>query len=605
MRAFFRRIIHAYNNLRLQTKLTITHLVIVTIPMVTIMVLFFTQIYDMIVSDTIRNEQEAAVQTAPLIEAKVSDILSAHRQLTELPFFERLLNPARTESLEELAGSKDAADFRLKMMHLENEGLIEDVHLYLDAPDYDSVFSRDSGYGVAEPLKLARRTYWHGIFAGVPTLNELFCPAFYLSTYEAENYGDVAYITKNRTIHDGEWISVYLAIYFSKEQLNTILNDNLTSSSSVAYIINDRDSMVATTDIALSGTYHFSYETVQDSVMSSNNFIMKNILGEDVYAGFNHIKNTNWYMVVAIPSRPLIIKSRIFMGVFVLIYLVCILAAFFIATMLSRSLTKRLSRVIEQMTRCRLGPPAALPDSNIRDEIGELVDSYNYMTQMIHNLMEKQAKAAEDMRITEFHSLQAQMNPHFLYNTMDMINWLSKQGRSQEVAMAIQKLSRFYKLTLSRKEPLSTIQDELEHVSIYVGLQNMRFDDTIDFIVDMPDELMEHAIPKLTFQPVVENSILHGIMEKEDKRGTIVLTGWQEDRAVVILISDDGVGIPPGKLQNILSEKNEINTDSGSPGTSIAVYNTHRRLQLMYGPEYGLKYSSTPGIGTEVEIRTP
>lgn len=92
-------------------------------------------------------------------------------------------------------------------------------------------------------------------------------------------------------------------------------------------------------------------------------------------------------------------------------------------------------------------------------------------------------------------------------------------------------------------------------------------------------------------------------MEKEGKEGTIVLTGWKNDRnTIVILISDNGVGIPPEKLENILSEKNIA---AGSPGTNIAVYNTHRRLQLIYGPEYGLKYSSTPNVGTEVEIRIP
>ena len=230
------------------------------------------------------------------------------------------------------------------------------------------------------------------------------------------------------------------------------------------------------------------------------------------------------------------------------------------------------------------------------------MDSYNYMTHIIHDLVEEQAKAAEDLRIAEFNSLQAQMNPHFLYNTMDMINWLSQQGRSQEVTMAVQKLSRFYKLTLSRKQSLSTIQDELEHVSIYVELLNMRFADNIDFIADMPDCLMERPIPKLTFQPVVENCILHGIMEKEEKEGTIVLTGWEEENGIVILISDDGVGIEPDILENILVEKKNR---AKSSGTNIAVYNTHRRLQLMYGVEYGLKYSSTPGEGTEVEIRIP
>lgn len=602
MKSFFRRVTHAYNNLRLQTKLTITHLVIVTIPMAAIMLIFFTRIYDMIVSDTIRNEQEAALQTAPLIESEVSNILSAHDQLTEHAFYQKLIYSARTESLKELSVSEEAEDFQREIHKLTTGSLIGDIRIYLDVPGNESIFSEGSIHSAAEPLDRAYRTYWYGIFAGQPAKSELFCPAFYLSTYEAQNYGDIAYISKNRTIYNGDWVTVYLAIYFSTDHLRDTLADNLSSNSSVAYIINERESIVATTDLALSGTYHFSYDVVQDSVMSSNNFITKNILGEDVYAGFNRIENTDWYMVVAIPSNPLILKSRIFMGVFVLIYLGCILAAFIIATLLSRSLTNRLAAVIDRMTRCRLGLPCVLPDSTIQDEIGELVDSYNYMTHMIHDLVEEQAKAAEDLRIAEFDSLQAQMNPHFLYNTMEMINWLSLQGRSQEVSLAIQKLSRFYKLTLSRKQSLSTIQDELEHVTIYVELQNMRFDDNIDFIVDMPDELMEHAIPKLTFQPVVENSILHGIMEKEEKKGTIVLTGWQEEHAIVILISDDGVGIASQELETILSEKK---TTAGRSGSNIAIYNTHRRLQLMYGTEYGLKYTSVPGGGTDVEIRTP
>lgn len=602
MKSLLARLKRFYTNLRLQTKLTVTHLVIVTVPMAAITVLFVTQLYDMIVSDTVRNEQEAAIQTAPLIEDTVLNILDAHERLVNHEFYYKLVNPARVEPLGDFADSAEAEEFAREVQMLKQDELFGDIRLYMDVPQAEPFFSQGALRGIAEPMDNIRRTYWYGIFAGEPGTVKLFCPSFYLGSYEKNAYGDIAYISRGRMIYEGKWVPFYLAIYFSQEELDDLLKNNLTSSSSVAYIINDRDSMVATTDIALSGTYHFSYDTVQESVMSSNNFIRKNILGEDVYAGFNRIRNTNWYMVVAIPSTPLIHKSRMIIGLFVMVYLGCILASFMIATVLSRSLTNRLSVVVDQMSKCRLGLPEALPDSDAQDEIGELLDSYNYMTRMIHELVEEQAKAAEDLRTAEFNSLQAQMNPHFLYNTMDMINWLSQQGRSQEVTVAIQKLSRFYKLTLSRKQSLSTIQDELEHVSIYVELLNMRFADNIDFIVDMPDSLMERAIPKLTFQPVVENCILHGILEKEEKEGTIVLAGWEEENGMVILITDDGVGIPPEKLENILAEKK---IETGSSGTNIAVYNTHRRLQLMYGEEYGLRYSSTLGEGTEVEIRVP
>ena len=143
----------------------------------------------------------------------------------------------------------------------------------------------------------------------------------------------------------------------------------------------------------------------------------------------------------------------------------------------------------------------------------------------------------------------------------------------------MQNLSRFYKLTLSRKGSISTIAKEIEHVSIYTQIQNMRFHDSIEFITDIPDTLLDYQIPKLTLQPVVENAILHGILEKSTKSGTIVVTGWMEDSDIVLLVSDDGVGIPPEKMPTILTGTGQ----STSGGTNIAVFNTHRRLQILYG----------------------
>lgn len=129
----------------------------------------------------------------------------------------------------------------------------------------------------------------------------------------------------------------------------------------------------------------------------------------------------------------------------------------------------------------------------------------------------------------------------------------------------------------------------------------MRYHESISFISDIPDELTEYQIPKLTLQPVIENSVLHGILEKDNKSGTIVLTGWMEDKDIILLVSDDGVGIPPEKLPDIISG---TSTGSGK-GTNIAIYNTHRRIQILYGKNYGLSYTSQQGHGTEVKIRIP
>ena len=468
--------------------------------------------------------------------------------------------------------------------------MISGLQIYMDFPPQSvRLFSDDLTKDYFSPMSKARGTYWYGIFQGNRNTQEMFCPSFYLGPREKKNYGDMAYICPLSLYYHSTAYKAYLAVYYSDDKLTSILSDNLSLEGSVSYIVNERDAIVATSDLSLSGIYQLDYDTIKASFMSSNNFIERNILDTKVYAGFYSISNTDWFMVTVLPSPPLIHASNRLMVQIVLIYAVFLVLALIFANVLAHSITGRLSSVIRQMQTVRHGPPTPMESPQAHDEIGNLIDTYNYMTRKMEELMEKQAKAAEDLRIAEFNSLQAQINPHFLYNTMDMINWMALQGQTDEISHAVQSLSRFYKLTLSRKKGISTIARELEHVTIYVQLQ------------DIPDELSEYQIPKLTLQPVVENSILHGILEKESKSGTIVITGWMENEDIVLLISDDGVGISPEILSTILSGKGK----SQSGGTNIAVYNTHRRLQILYGNNYGLTYSSKPGEGTEVEIRFP
>lgn len=589
-----------YYSLKLQTKLTITHLIIAVIPMLVLGIFFYAKLYDMIVADSIRTEQNASAKTAPLIEDYVQKILNGYASINTEPFYRSLVGITRTESLDELSQSAEAETFQKTLSGMINSDPITDVRIYLDIPAEESIFYSSSLEGTVRPISYATGTYWHGIFNGSPTTSSLFCPSFYLSSFEIAHYGELAFITKSYVLYRGEKRTCYTAIYYSDKDLNRLLEDNLQTQGSVAYVINERNSIVATSDHNLAGAYLFDYDTVQQSFMSSNNFIQKHVMGKDVYAGFYSIRGSDWYMVVAMPSRPIIEKGAWLVVGLLAVFAACIAISLLIATALSHSITNRLSAVINQMGLAKSGPPVPLPPSDTPDEIGDLIDSYNYMSTVINHLMDEEARAAEELRIAEFNSLQSQINPHFLYNTMDMINWLSKQGRSDEVTAAIQRLSKFYKLTLSKKRKVNTIEDELLHVSLYVELQNMRYLDMIDFLVDVPDNMMEYQIPKLTFQPVVENAILHGILEKETKKGSIVITGWEEDDCFVILISDDGVGISQEKLASILTGEGTSKT-----GSNIAVCNTHKRLQLLYGSSFGLTYRSKPGEGTEVEIRLP
>ena len=602
MRALWRRFKNGYLNLSLQTKFTIALISIVVVPAFLTVFLFYGRLYSMVVSNTIRQEQDASAKTAPLIERTMETILATTRNITGQNFFQELFYMPVSDSAEELATSNHAIDFKNALQRLTTDSIVTDVRIYVDFPDdLKELDTYPNTENILAPLSQAKGTYWYGIFQGNRNAQEMFCPSFYLGSREKKNYGDMAYICPLSLYYHSTAYKAYLAVYYSDDKLTSILSDNLSLEGSVSYIVNERDAIVATSDPSLSGIYQLDYDTIKASFMSSNNFIERNILDTKVYAGFYSISNTDWFMVTVLPSPPLIHESNRLMIQIALIYAVFLVLALIFANILAHSITGRLSSVIRQMQTVRHGPPTPMDSPSAHDEIGDLIDTYNYMTQKMDELMKTQAKAAEDLRIAEFNSLQAQINPHFLYNTMDMINWMALQGQTDEISHAVQSLSRFYKLTLSRKKGISTIARELEHITIYVQLQNMRYHDSIELITDIPDELSEYQIPKLTLQPVVENSILHGILEKESKSGTIVITGWMENEDVVLLVSDDGVGIPPEILSTILSG----NGNSQSGGTNIAVYNTHRRLQILYGNDYGLTYSSKLGEGTEVEIRFP
>lgn len=570
-----------YDDLKIETKFTVCITIAVVTPFLILALVFAGQFYDMMVADTIRNEQESSLKTVPRVDAVVADVVETYERLEELL-------------------SKEDINLSASVNSLVENRWVSAIRIYADLPSDDALFTDEATKGIFYPLPVVKGTYWHGIFQGNKE-TELFCPPFYMGIREKEELGDCAYIVEKEILFGDKQIPCYVAIYHDSKQFEDILVEGISFPGSVSYIINERNAVIASTDAYLSGMYYIDYEDISEYLMSSNNFIERTILGEKLYVSFNAIARSDWYMVTVTPSGPLYRHAAMSIAKFVMVCLACIIFAFLLAVWQSRSLTERISSLAHRMSESRKGKAVSMPEPTVHDEVGELIHTYNYMTEQINQLMETQKKTAEELRIAEFNSLQAQINPHFLYNTMDMINWMALRGQTAEISNAVQQLARFYKLTLSRKSTSMSIEEELEHVSIYVELQNMRFKNAVDFVTDIPDELLGYGIPKLTLQPIVENSILHGIMEKEDKTGSIVITGWRENRDIILLVSDDGVGIPGERLPDILSGKK----GGASKGTNIAVYNIHKRLKLLYGEPYGLYYSSVLGQGTEVRIKIP
>ena len=606
MMKLYRKIVNAYSyDLKLQYKFMISHFILVLVPTLVIALLIYNQLSEVILSNTVHSEQTLSRQTASSIESSIAQVISSSNLIISDGYFTKMLEYDTDTISKKIISDPDFVNDTLSFLNkssaLIDDMNVTDIKIYLDSP-YEDMYSNSafSTYNIFRPVSDIEGSYWHGIFSSTND-RILVCPTLYLTHHEISTSGEFAVARRiNYTNTSSTTAAAYVVVFFSKDNIDSILKKNISITGSATYLVNSRDTFVSSSNSNLAGKYFLDYKEIQDAVPDTTKFETMTFASQKTYIGYREVSGTDWYMVSVVPVDSVLNQNRNILWLFGVSYFIFLGIAYFFSLKLSNSITRRISSVIRQMKLVEGGKPRPLARRLEHDEVGDLIDTYNYMSNEINSLMEKDVKAANDLRIAEFKALQSQINPHFLYNTLDMINWLSKSGKSEEVSTAVQALSKFYKLTLGKGNIIVSIGEELSHVSLYVQLQNMRYKDKIHFFIDVPDDLLEYEIPKFVLQPIVENSIQHGIFGKESKEGNIVITGWAEDENIVFIVSDDGIGVPPEKMKTILSGKGD-----SSIGSNIGIYNTHKRLQLYYDKSYGLTYRSSESTGTDVEIRIP
>lgn len=239
------------------------------------------------------------------------------------------------------------------------------------------------------------------------------------------------------------------------------------------------------------------------------------------------------------------------------------------------------------------------------DEITELGMSFNIMIGRIRELLAAKIKEQEHLKKVEFKLLQAQINPHFLYNTLDTIIWLAEANKTREVIEIVRAFSSFFRIALSKGQDWITIHQEMEHVRSYLTIQKMRYRDILDYKVEVDEAILDGTILKLTLQPLVENALYHGIKNKRNG-GTISVRARRTDQNVVLLeVQDNGVGITPYKLAQIQAEINSDSDEITIKESGFGLENVNKRIKLFYGKQYGLSISSQYLEGTRVMVTIP
>ncbi len=224
----------------------------------------------------------------------------------------------------------------------------------------------------------------------------------------------------------------------------------------------------------------------------------------------------------------------------------------------------------------------------------------NFMTERLRALMKERFRLGKKVASANMKALQAQINPHFLYNTLDLINWGAMDYGTVQVAEIARNLGQFYRLSLNHGKSAITIGNELHHVEAYVNIENVHFGGAINLSIHVPEEIRRLACLNIILQPFVENAIVHGIVEHPDiVECNIFISAYRDSNDLILKVSDDGPGMDEKQLTDIFKN------DSSSTYNGYGVKNIQQRIRLCYGKKYGISYKSKPMDGTTVTIRIP
>lgn len=404
-----------------------------------------------------------------------------------------------------------------------------------------------------------------------------------------------------KTIYDRNGIQCIARVSVAVQELENILKNSDITKKGFSYLINNREEIIVTSN---QEDTHYIQIAEDNKTFPEGKEEWKDIkYGNkgDYLVRRQTIEGAGWTLVSLIDKEDFYQESNVVLQVFAMFVLVIFPAVVLISYNLARYYTKRLTFLSSQMTQLQNGDWSIMEKvEEESDEIGRLLSQFTYMTQELRNLMIRQYKLGQSVKSAELKALQAQINPHFLYNTLDLINWEARDHGADEIVTIVQSLAKFYRISLNKGRQMVKIADELEHVRAYVNIENYHFEGAITLDLKVDERVLEQGCINIILQPLVENAIMHGIAKDSSiKSCHIIIEVIKDNRDIVFLIRDNGPGMTKEEMEQILQK----NTYTAAHG--YGAQNINFRIKLYYGEQYGISYESEVGIGTCVTVRIP
>ncbi|QMV43653.1 cache domain-containing sensor histidine kinase [Cohnella cholangitidis] len=342
-------------------------------------------------------------------------------------------------------------------------------------------------------------------------------------------------------------------------------------------------------------------ERISDVVQASSgsSFIAKDGEGKRIYS----VQDTNFgWKIAGVAFTDDLIASKDELRNSILLYSLCGLTiSLLISVWLSHRLSKPIKDLQSDMKQVEKGNFDIQTEIGEMNEIGQLGRSFNLMVSRTKFLMEEMIHNQENKRKSELLLLQSQINPHFLYNTLDSIVWMAEQKQHEEVVLMTSALAKLFRASITKDQELVPIRVEIEHITNYLLIQKMRYEEELDYVIDIDESILSYKTLKILLQPFVENAIYHGIRNMygiED--GRITIRGREANEQIVFEVEDNGLGMTPEQLGKI-----RVNGEQDTRNQGIGIRNVNERIKLYFGHDYGIQIRSEIEVGTCVTITIP
>ncbi|MCH4239114.1 MAG: histidine kinase [Oscillospiraceae bacterium] len=543
-----------------RTKLSIVMVLVGIVPLLLLGITLYSEFSQVVSSEELTNMKTSLLQAGTAVENQVSkdDLISQYVAFNE--DLNRALSLDSTERYE-----------KYRMYNHTVKPLMATVRYFQKDIHSTCIYSQNvtTSYGtILQPLSQLepQKWYYKAKSGGIQWILDSAQPNYILSVCKVPNY-------QNHS-------SSYLAIQYSLSSFLQPFEQMEQKNTGLA--------------VFTEGRLLYSSGTIGKEDCTSQAAFSAAVQGKRTCVQ-RHIDGLDWdvYLYATGYSLSAAAKTTIMRTLGMLC--VCLLVLFVLVRLLSHTMTRRIEALTQNMVAVSQGNMELTATSRAKDEIGILVQNFRRMIQKIDRLIHEVYASQLAQKEAELKALQSQINPHFLYNSLSMINWKALACGQTDISHITLSLSRFYRTTLNKGKSMLTAEDELKNIQAYLDIQLMMHDNQFTVTWEVEDAVKPYFVPKLILQPIVENALEHGLDVKENGDKKLFISAKCVDDTIVFCVRDNGVGMTQKKADSIIQEET----------SGYGMKNVNDRITLLYGMEYALKIRSSPGEGTSVTAVIP